>query len=108
VEPDLAKVVKDGSTPLMWLPDDDARAKEIAELLLANGADPSIKSYAAGWGNSIEQQEGKTAADYARKRGLYEAAELLDSRVNASAPGSPNNSAGSADPGDAVDQSLVS
>jgi ankyrin repeat protein len=105
-EPDLAKAVKDGATPLMWLPDDDARAKEIAELLIANGADPSVKSHSGGWGNSFQQQGGKTAADYARKRGLYEAAELLDSQANSSALGSPNNSSGSADPGDAVDHSL--
>lgn len=67
-EPDLAKVFNDGNTPLMWLPDDEARAIEIVELLLAYGADPRIKS-----------KEGMTAADYARKRGLYDVAELLDS-----------------------------
>ncbi len=65
-EPDLAKRISDGCTPLMWLPDDDARAIEVVELLLAHGADPSVKS-----------KEGKTAADFAEERGLYEAAELL-------------------------------
>ena len=47
----------------MWLPDDEARALEIARLFLANGADPSITN-----------KEGQTAADLARKRGLDEAA----------------------------------
>lgn len=72
-EPDLAKRVSDGNTPLMWLPDDEARAIEIVELLLAYGADPSIKS-----------KEEMTAADYARKRGLYDVAELLDSTAQTS------------------------
>jgi ankyrin repeat protein len=67
-EPDLAKVVDDGYTPLMWLPDDEARAVEIVELLLAHGADPTLRS-----------KEGMTAADWAIKRGLYEAAALLGS-----------------------------
>jgi uncharacterized protein len=65
-EPDLAKVVDDSYTPLMWLPDDEARAVEIVELLLAHGADPTLRS-----------KEGMTAADWAIKRGLYEAAALL-------------------------------
>jgi len=65
-EPDLAKVVDDGYTPLMWLPDDEARAIEIVELLLAHGADPTIRS-----------KEGMTAADRAIKLGLYEVASLL-------------------------------
>lgn len=64
--PDLAKAEWDGWTPLMWLPDDEARAVEIVELFLANGADTSIRN-----------KEGLTAADYARKRELNEAAELL-------------------------------
>lgn len=82
-EPDLAKVVHDGGTPLMWLPDDDARAMEIAELLLAYGADPSVKS-----------KEGMTAADYANQRGLYEAAELLDSKVTTSEIPTPDDPSG--------------
>jgi uncharacterized protein len=65
-EPDLAKVVDDGYSPLMWLPDDETRAIEIIELLLAHGADPTLRS-----------KEGMTAADWAIKRGLYEAAALL-------------------------------
>jgi uncharacterized protein len=60
-EPDLAKIAGKGGTPLMWLPDDEARAIEIVELLLAHGADPTIKD-----------QEGMTAADYAEKRETLE------------------------------------
>jgi ankyrin repeat protein len=65
-KPDLAKTVDDSSTPLMWLPDDEVLAVEAVELLIGYGADPSIQS-----------KEGKTAADYAERRALYEAAELL-------------------------------
>ena len=74
VEPELAKLVDEGQTPLMWLPDDDSRAMEIARLLLANGADPSIRN-----------KEGETAADRARERGLYDVAEMLESATPLSA-----------------------
>jgi ankyrin repeat protein len=69
VEPGLAKVAGENSTPLMWLPDDEARAIEVAELLLAHGADPNVKD-----------KEGQTAADRAEGRGLYEVAGLLRSK----------------------------
>jgi uncharacterized protein len=65
-EPALARMASDGDTPLMWLPDDDARALEIARLLLGLGADASIRD-----------KEGHTAADRARKRGLDDVADLL-------------------------------
>jgi ankyrin repeat protein len=65
-EPRLARLVGDESTPLMWLPDDEACALEIARLFLAHGADPTVKN-----------QDGMTAADLARKRGLDEVADLL-------------------------------
>ena len=40
-DPGRAQTVsKDGYTPLWWLPDDEARALQIVELLLAAGADP--------------------------------------------------------------------
>jgi uncharacterized protein len=65
-EPDLARVADDGQTALMWLPDDDARALEIARLLLGLGADASIRD-----------KEGHTAADRARTRGLDDVADLL-------------------------------
>jgi ankyrin repeat protein len=45
------------STPLSWLPDDEATAKEIVELLLAHGADPAFR-----------RKDGKTAADVTRER----------------------------------------
>jgi len=77
-EPELAKVVWDGWTPLMWLPDDEARAVEIVELFLAHGADPSIRN-----------KEGLTAADYARKRALDEAAERLRPSSPSPAPSTP-------------------
>jgi ankyrin repeat protein len=64
-EPRLATLVGE-TTPLMWLPDDEARAKEIVELFLANGADPSIRN-----------NEGQTAADRAEKRAMFDIAELL-------------------------------
>lgn len=65
-EPGLARLVGKESTPLMWLPDDEARAIEIVQLFLTHGADPTIRS-----------QQGLTAAELARKRGLDKAAELL-------------------------------
>jgi ankyrin repeat protein len=43
---------------------------EIVELLLANGADPTVRN-----------KEGMTAADCAKKRGLYDVAKLLRSKV---------------------------
>ena len=66
-EPRLAKIVSGNyGTPLLWLPDDEARALEIVELFLANGADPSVTN-----------KEGQTAADRAEKRGMYDIADLL-------------------------------
>jgi ankyrin repeat protein len=66
-EPDLAKqVTKEGITPLWWLPDDEAKALAIVELLLAHGADPSAKN-----------QAGRTAADWALKRGMRDVAAKL-------------------------------
>jgi len=66
-EPGLATSVSNGHTLLMWLPDDEARAMEIAGLLLSLGADPSVKN-----------ADGQTAADRARQRGLDEVADLLE------------------------------
>jgi ankyrin repeat protein len=66
-EPELAKLVSDdGITPLWWLPDDEAKALEIVELLLSCGANPSIRS-----------KGEKTAADWALKRGMREVAARL-------------------------------
>lgn len=69
-EPELAKSNDDGNTPLMWLPENETRAIQIIELLIAQGADPSIKN-----------KEGMTAADCAEKRALYKAAEFLRSKA---------------------------
>jgi len=65
-EPRLAKWTGDESTPLMWLPDDEDKAREIVELFLAHGADPAIA-----------RKDGKTAGDLARARGMDEIAERL-------------------------------
>ena len=66
-QPELAKL-NDGSTPLMWLPDDDALATEAVKLLISLDADPAARS-----------NQGLTAADYARKWALYDTSDLLDS-----------------------------
>lgn len=65
-EPERAKVVVNQRTPLMRLCPDEDRAVEIVELFLRLGADPTITD-----------TQGMTAADYARRRGLDEAAALL-------------------------------
>jgi ankyrin repeat protein len=56
-----------GEPPLFALPDDDDRAVDVAELLLAHGANPSVKNAA-----------GLTPAQAAQKRGLDEAAAAID------------------------------
>ena len=66
-EPDLAKIAGGGHTPLMWLPtDDEARALEVADLLLQHGADPTSRN-----------KDGETAADRAAKLGMFRLADLL-------------------------------
>jgi ankyrin repeat protein len=66
-EPALATAVKtNGATPLMWLPDEEARAVDIIELFLAHGADPAARTV-----------DGKTAIDLALERGLDTAAARL-------------------------------
>jgi ankyrin repeat protein len=67
-DPRHARLVgTNGATPLWWLPDDEQRALQIVELLLAAGADPSAKSQAGG-----------TAAEWARRRGMNDVAERLE------------------------------
>jgi hypothetical protein len=67
-EPARARAVSDdGLTPLWWLPDDAAAALEVVRLLLAHGADPAIRA-----------EDGTTAADAARLRGLDDAADAID------------------------------
>jgi len=66
-EPDRAKeVTRDGITPLWWLPDDESKALEVVELLLASGADPAARS-----------ATGETAADRALQRGMRDVARRL-------------------------------
>ena len=65
-EPDLAKVTGGGHTPLMWLPDDETLALEVARLLLAHGADPTVRN-----------NDGESAADRAAKLGMLDLAQLL-------------------------------
>ncbi|MGH8429528.1 MAG: ankyrin repeat domain-containing protein [Solimonas sp.] len=67
-EPALANAVdpRAGVTPLFCLPDDEDQAVEIAELLLAHGADPLIRN-----------KEGLTAEQAARNRGLTDVADLM-------------------------------
>ena len=66
-EPALARQVDaDGDTLLWWLPDDDVKATELVELLLTAGADPAVKNRA-----------GRTAADWARTRGMLAVARRL-------------------------------
>jgi ankyrin repeat protein len=75
-DPSRARVSQpDGSTPLWWLPDDDEKAMAILELLIAAGTDPSAKN-----------REGRTAADAARRRGMFDLAARLETPVDG--PGS--------------------
>jgi ankyrin repeat protein len=67
-DPGLARLVDHSSvTPLWWLPDDEGKAMQIVELLLEAGADPSIK-----------RRDGRTAADWARRRGMRDVATRLE------------------------------
>ena len=65
-QPELGRALLKDETPLFRLPDDEDKAVEIVELLLAHGADPTIRN-----------GSGQTAADCAEKRGLEDAAGLL-------------------------------
>jgi ankyrin repeat protein len=66
-DPRLAKISW-ATTPLFWLPEDEHKALEIVKLFLEHGADPIFRSRNDGW----------TAADIARKRGMGQVAALLD------------------------------
>lgn len=72
-EPRLATMSSE-STPLFWLPEDEQKAVEIVELFLAHGADASFR----------RKNDGLTAADVARRRGLHEAANRLAAAAGAS------------------------
>jgi ankyrin repeat protein len=66
-EPQLAKV-SGQTTPLFQLPEDEHTAIEIVKLFLEHGADPGFRS----------KENGATAADVARKRGMHQVAALLE------------------------------
>jgi uncharacterized protein len=67
-DPSRARVVsRDGYTPLWWLPDEEAKALQLVELLLAAGADASAQN-----------KEGATAAEWARRRGMQDVASRLE------------------------------
>lgn len=65
-EPALVHATRDGRTALYFASPPEERAVEIAELLLAHGADPKFVD-----------ADGLTAADAAAKSGLDELADLL-------------------------------
>jgi uncharacterized protein len=67
-DPQLANAVapRAGITPLFCLPDDEDAAVAITTLLLAHGADPNIVN-----------EDGLTAEQDARRRGLIDAADLM-------------------------------
>ena len=56
-----------GSTPLFWLPEDEAAAVQMARFLLNHGADASARN-----------REGRTAVEQARLRGRDELARVLE------------------------------
>jgi ankyrin repeat protein len=60
-----------GEPPLFCLPDDDERASAVAELLLEFGADPAAR-------NPL----GQSPADAARRKGLDEAARLIEEALS--------------------------
>ena len=68
----------DGESLLTGLPDDEATAAEITRLLLAHGADPSLRN-----------RKSETAADRAERRGLAEAAALMRAHLRRTAPPVP-------------------
>ncbi len=70
-EPALADApARSGEAPLFCLPDDDASACDLVEVLLAAGADPAVRN-----------AKGLTPAQAARKQGLLDAAALLETSL---------------------------
>jgi ankyrin repeat protein len=61
---------RSGEPPLFCLPDDDTSACDLVEFLLAAGADPAVQN-----------AEGLTPAQVARKRGLLDTAALLEASL---------------------------
>lgn len=58
---------REGDPLICWLPDDEMAAMEVAELLLRHGADPTARN-----------GKGETPAEIARKRGLDDAADVIE------------------------------
>ena len=78
-DPDLAtQAHTDGTTPLWWLPDDEGKAMELVDLLLAAGADPAKRNTA-----------GRTAADWALRRGMVDVARRLSAAGGIAAMATP-------------------
>ena len=66
-KPERARATGDGETLLMWLPPgDESTGMAVAELLLAHGADPTIRD-----------PKGMTAADRAERNAMFEVAAML-------------------------------
>jgi ankyrin repeat protein len=67
-EPELVNQVhlRIGTTPLFWLPGEDAAALDMARFLLERGADPSARD-----------REGHTPGELARLHGREALADLL-------------------------------
>jgi ankyrin repeat protein len=66
-QPERARATGDGETLLMWLPPgDEATARQVAELLLAHGADAGARD-----------ANGRTAADRAERNAMFDVAALL-------------------------------
>ncbi len=61
------RLAGDCPTPLYCLPDDEEAAAEAARILLAHGADPGVRN-----------DKGQTPADWARLKGLDDAADLIE------------------------------
>ena len=71
-DPELAKVSDEGGSLFFNLPEDETLAMEVAELLLAHGADPLAKN-----------SEGLNAMEHLERRGLDAIADMLESHTRA-------------------------
>jgi ankyrin repeat protein len=65
------RLAGDCPTALYCLPDDEEAACEAARMLLAHGADPGVRN-----------AKGQTPADWARLKGLDDAADLIEAHMN--------------------------
>jgi ankyrin repeat protein len=70
-DPSLARIASKYGSLFFHLPDDEDLALEVAELLLAHGADPAVKNH-----------EGVNALESLERAGLDEVVELLKSRAS--------------------------